>query len=300
MQKSKYLVASERDLQWGLTVSTIGREEIEPFEHYPTRGHASGYFFNTDNGRTLQEYQLLYIIEGEGTFSSTHVKEASIKEGDVFFLFPGEWHTYKPLPSVGWKSYWIGFRGHNMDARVKAGFLSPDKPIYHIGRSVELTYLYEMAMRTAEEEQAYTQQLLAGIVNHLIGLVYSLERNLILEKQGANVILVDKARLVIRQNLETDITMQEVASQLGTSYSNFRRLFREHAGVSPVQYQQDLRLQRACELVAYSSLAIKEIAFRLHFESPDYFSTKFKKKTGYTPREYRNLALQRPIEKFSL
>jgi hypothetical protein len=42
MQTSKYMLASERDKQWGLTVTTMGYEEIGPGEEYPTRGHADG------------------------------------------------------------------------------------------------------------------------------------------------------------------------------------------------------------------------------------------------------------------
>ena len=56
MQKSKYLLANDRDLLWGLTVSTIGREEILPGDPYPTRGHADGYYFNIEKGRILNEY----------------------------------------------------------------------------------------------------------------------------------------------------------------------------------------------------------------------------------------------------
>ena len=46
MQKSKYLVTNDRDEKWGLTVSTIGYEEIIPGDSYPTKGHADGYYFN--------------------------------------------------------------------------------------------------------------------------------------------------------------------------------------------------------------------------------------------------------------
>ena len=66
----------------------------------------------------LNEYQLLYNPEGEGIFSSNSVKEARLREGGMFLLFPGEWHTCHPLGDKGWKSYWIGFKGLNMDDRV--------------------------------------------------------------------------------------------------------------------------------------------------------------------------------------
>ena len=287
MQNSKYLVANERDALWGLTVSTVGYDELLPGEPYPTKGHAGGYYFDISKGRTLDEYQMLYLTEGEGIFSSEHVKEQTIKTGDIFLLFPGEWHTYHPLPDSNWKSFWIGYKGKNMDDRVKYGFLSPEKPVYHVGFSAEIIHLYEMAMEVAQKEEAYSQQTLAGIVNNLIGVMYSRERNIILSRDMAKVDIMSKAKLIIRDKLEDRTTIQEIAEQLGMGYSNFRKLFKEFTGVSPALYQQELRLQKAKELLSTTNISIKEIAYRLHFESPDYFSSKFKTKTGYKPSEYR-------------
>lgn len=287
MQTSKYLVANDRDAQWGLTVNTVGYEEIKPGDDYPTRGHADGYYFDVNKGRILNEYQLLYLTEGEGTFHSASVKSARIKEGDIFLLFPGEWHSYNPTPSIGWKSYWIGFKGKNMDDRIQAGFLSPQKPIYHIGYSSDVVYLYKEAYKTAVQEAAYSQQLLAGIVNHLIGLMYSLERNNILGRDAERVQLVNKVRLRIRESLESSLTIQQIATELGISYSNLRKLFKEYTGIAPAMYQQDLRLQRAKELLATTNISIKEIAYKLNFDSPDYFSSKFKIKTGIKPSDFR-------------
>lgn len=288
MQTSKYLIASERDAEWGLTVSTVGWEEITPGETYPTKGHADGYYFDLTKGRELSEYQLLYQPEGEGIFRSAHVPETRIKAGDFFLLFPGEWHTYHPLVDKGWRSFWIGFKGKNIDDRVKAGFLSPEHPIYHVGYSNEVLHLYEDAYRVAVEEAAYVQQTLAGFVNHLIGLMYSLQRNIILSKNSAQVDMINRARQRIRESLESNLTIQEIADELGTSYSSFRKLFKEFTGVAPAMYQQDLRLQRAKELLSTTDESIKRIAYRLNFDSPDYFSSKFKIKTGVTPSAFRD------------
>lgn len=289
MQISKYLVVNPRDVQWGLTVNTVGYEEIGVADTYPTRGHADGYYFDIDKGRVLNEYQLLYITEGEGVFNSAHAKDVPLKAGDLFLLFPGEWHTYYPTGKHGWKSYWIGFKGKNVDDRVKAGFLSVDKPIYHVGFSADIIRLYEEAYKRAQEEAPYLQQILAGIVNHLVGLMYALERSMELSKDHTRVDMINLARLRIRESLEVDLTIQQIAEDLGVSYSNFRKLFKEFTGISPALYQQDLRLQRAKELLATTSLSIKEIAYRLRFESPDYFSSKFKIKTGKKPSEFRNM-----------
>ena len=287
MQTSKYMLANDRDALWGLTVSTVGYEEIAPGDPYPTRGHADGYYFELEKGRVLNEYQLLYITEGYGTFRSTTAGEVPLHEGDLFLLFPGEWHSYHPAPQRGWKKYWIGFRGRNIDDRVRAGFLSPRKPVYHVGFSSEIVRLYRSAYDSAMAEAAYSQQLLAGIVNHLIGMMYSLERNIELNKNQAHVDMVNRARLRIRESLESALTIQQVAEEMGVSYSNFRKLFKEFTGLSPATYQQDLRIQRAKELLSTSQLSVKEIAYRLNFDSPDYFSAKFKAKTGRRPSELR-------------
>ena len=288
MQTSRYMLASERDLLWGLTVSTVGYEEIAPGDPYPTKGHADGYYFHLESGRILNEYQLLYNPEGEGWFESTHQPRVRLKAGDMFLLFPGEWHTYHPDPRTGWKSRWIGFKGKNMDDRVKAGFLSPEKPIYHVGYSAVIETLYKRAYEAAVEEAAYSQQEMAGIVNNLIGKMYSLERNIELGKNQTHVRMVTKARLLIRESLESDLTIQQLAETLGISYSNFRKLFKEYTGISPATYQQDLRIQRAKELLTTTDLSIKEIAYRLNFESPDYFSSKFKAKIGAKPSDLRS------------
>ena len=174
-----------------------------------------------------------------------------------------------------------------MDDRVEHGFLSPEKPVYHVGYCPEIISLYESAMQVAKREEAYSQQSLAGIVNNLIGTMYARERNIILSRDQDKVDIINKARLMIRERLESRITIQEIADQLGMGYSNFRKLFKEFTGISPALYQQELRLQRARELLSSTPISIKEIAYRLNFDSPDYFSSKFKAKVGCKPSEYR-------------
>jgi AraC-like DNA-binding protein len=156
-----------------------------------------------------------------------------------------------------------------------------------VGYSSVIEELYRSAYKQAVEEAAYSQQVMAGLVNHLIGMMYSLERNIELSKNQQQVDMINRARLRIRQSLESDLTIQHVAEEMGVSYSNFRKLFKEFTGLSPATYQQELRLQRAKELLSTTDLTVKEIAYRLNFESPDYFSAKFKSKMGCKPSEIK-------------
>jgi AraC-like DNA-binding protein len=156
-----------------------------------------------------------------------------------------------------------------------------------VGFSSEIVHLYDEAFSKAKEEAAYSQQTLAGIVNHLVGLMYSLERNIILNKDYNYADIMNRARLRIRESLESNLTIQKIAEELGIGYSNFRKLFKEYTGVAPAMYQQELRLQRAKEMLSTTNISIKEIAYRLNFDSPDYFSAKFKIKTGRKPSDFR-------------
>jgi AraC-like DNA-binding protein len=64
-------------------------------------------------------------------------------------------------------------------------------------------------------------------------------------------------------------------------------MFKHYIGLSPIQYQMQLRIQRACRMLSYSGRSNKEIAFDLGFESNSYFTKVFKKKMGQTPQSYR-------------
>ena len=130
MDPIKYIAQNRRDRDWGLTVCSVGHQRISPGEDYPPRKHNQEYMFDPAQGRILPEYQLLYIVEGKGIFRTGSAGDMKVAAGDMFIIFPGEWHSYMPDPDTGWNEYWIGFQGVNIDHRVETGFFSPASPLY--------------------------------------------------------------------------------------------------------------------------------------------------------------------------
>ncbi len=288
MKSMHYIPENVKDAQWGLSIRTTGYEEIGPGRDYPTPGHAMGYHFSPEKGRILQEYQLLYVVEGEGELCTRSKGKIKLRAGSMFLLFPNEWHTYQPERKTGWKLFWIGFRGNQMDQRVENGFFCTQHPHFQVGYNGELIRLYHQAIEVAAQEKACFQQLLAGIVNQLLGFMYYIEQNQLFEKDRTSIQRIDRARSYMREKLEENLSVPQVAVQVGMGYSDFRKRFKEYTGFSPSQYYLNLRLQHAKELLSMSTLSVKEIAYRLQFQSPDYFSTLFKKKTGLKPSEFRS------------
>lgn len=288
MESIKYLLANERDQQWGLSVSSIGTERFGPGDAYPSERHSGSYLFRADCGRIFDEYQLVYISEGEGYFESASVPRTKIAAGTMFLLFPGEWHTFSPDATTGWTQYWIGFRGANIDLRVENRFLSKKTPIFEVGINDMIIRLYNEAIEAAREEISCFQLLLAGIVNHLLGLTYVLDHNRRFEETNTGVAdKIQKAKVLMLESLYEAVGLQEIARRVGMSYSSFRQHFREYTGNAPASYLRKLRLERAMELLTRTTMTVKEIAYTLNFPSPDYFSMQFKKAFGRSPSDYR-------------
>ena len=283
----QYLTESERDVRWGLSVCSVGFQSVAPGDPYPPRYHAENYLFTPANGRVLQEYQLLYVTRGRGTLKTAHGGEHEIQAGTMFLIFPDEWHTYQPAADTGWDEYWIGFTGPNIDHRVAAGFLSAEHPVYRVGQLDTAVGLYREAIQVAARQEAYFQQLLCGIVNHLLGLMFTTSINMDYAHESEVPDLISRARSYMQEHIERDVSMPKVASALNVSYTTFRRLFKHYTGLAPSQYFINLRLHRAKQLLRSTDESIKEISYRLHFENPEYFATLFKKRTGMRPSEFR-------------
>jgi AraC-like DNA-binding protein len=283
------MVTSEEDELWGLTVTTVGHQQIEENDTYPPKNHPSGYYFNPEKGRILNEFQLLYITDGNGvfTFGSNCPQTCFITEGKMFFLMPGVWHTYKPIEKSGWNEYWIGFKGDIINKIVEEGFFLNRPPVFNIGLNERIVDLYHKAMEIANEERAGYQQALSGIVMHILGLMYYRDKTRDFEDENL-IQKMNKAKVIMRESVYKSITPEDIAKNLNISYSGFRRAFKEFTGTSPSKYMVELKLNEAKLLLSTSSQSVKEIAYSLNYENPDYFPVFFKKRTGLTPVEYRN------------
>lgn len=284
----KYLLVNEKDKKFGLTINTVGFQPIAPNTIYPSAEHPKSYYFNPEKGRILSEYQFVYISKGKGTFKSESTKKTNISKGQAIILFPGQWHTYCPLKETGWNEYYIGFEGDIIDNIVNNGFILPSNQVLNVGVNEDLVNLFATAIRVAKEDKTAIQQNLAGIVFNILGSILSLAQNKNFEtKESAQKI--ERAKVIMLENIHKDINIQEIANNLGISYSLFRKEFKEYTGYAPSQYFQELKLRKAKELLAETNLSVKEISYELNFNSYEYFLSFFKKKVGVTPIEYRNL-----------
>ena len=86
----KYLTIGPLDEHWGIFTTTVGQQHVKPQSNYPALKHPDTYCFKPQLGRTLNEYQLVYIHEGKGYFESASIKRREVKAGTIILLFPDE------------------------------------------------------------------------------------------------------------------------------------------------------------------------------------------------------------------
>jgi len=283
----RYITSHEFENLWNLKVNTVGFESISALASYPTVGHPQEYSFNFEQGRILQEFQLVYITKGKGRFVSRNCPMRPISEGSVFFLFPGEWHSYEPDKEKGWESYWLGFDGLQAAKLLESKLISPENPVVEIGYDEEIVNLCYKILEICKSERPGFQQFLSGMLVHLLAYFLYREKN---KSWSDKEVLtkMEKARLIMREKFSTSISPEDIARMLNMSYTWFRRMFKQYTGLAPSQYLIQLKIQKAKELLTISDMPVKEIAIELGCESIDYFSTQFRKQTGMSATQFRS------------
>ena len=86
---------------------------------------------------------------------------------------------------------------------------------------------------------------------------------------------------------QEDISLNRVAQTVGMSPNHFSSIFSQELGTTFIEYLIGKRMERAKELLRTTQLRSSEVAYRVGYRDPHYFSSTFKKIQGMTPREYR-------------
>ena len=99
---------------------------------------------------------------------------------------------------------------------------------------------------------------------------------------------IQLARTILDENFDKHITIPELARQAGINEAKLKKGFRELFAQSIHSYLMQMRLQKASQLLLTTDLSITDITYHIGYSHVTHFSTLFKKKTGFSPTEWRN------------
>ncbi|WP_089666426.1 AraC family transcriptional regulator [Gramella sp. MAR_2010_147] len=123
------------------------------------------------------------------------------------------------------------------------------------------------------------------------------------EKVGFEIIQDRNERLIntiksflIEEVYSNDPSNEKLSSiltrELNYDYSHITHIFSESEGQSIQKFYNAIRIERVKELLNYDENSIAMIADTLGYSTPAYLSTSFKKATGFTPSEYKNMQIK--------
>lgn len=286
----KYLNKSSIEEKWGIYVTTAGYSRIEPHADYPNEEHPPSHHLTWNRGRILDDFYIIFISRGKGTYASALTEPTELAAGICFFLYPGVLHRYKPDPKIGWEEYWVGFNGFYVQQLMNNGFFDRQNPFVNLGINPDVLLLFRELISLIQASLPGYHQQIAGVTLQILGLINTISQHQDYNNDPVGK-LISKAKFIIQESFENNLDMEQLARELPMGYSSFRKAFKRIAGESPNQYHLNLRLERAKKLLVTTILNISEIADQTGFESVFYFSKLFKKKNGRSPNAYRKDAL---------
>jgi len=281
----RYLTYSEEDERWEMVCTDAGYTEVPPYTIYPPNkeGHPR-MFQRVAVGRTLNEYQMIYVTKGEGIFE-TMGSRYEVKPGSVITVFPGIRHFYKPVYEVGWMEYWVGFKGAHFELLRERGFLNPQQPFLEIGLQNDILDLYSEIIEEVRDQKPLYQIVASAKILSLIAEVNACARRRAQTSHAAQI--VEAAKFIMAEKIYGHIDISSIASQLGISVSRLNDIFKTYTSMTPYQYYIHIKIHAAKSLLEQGELSVKEVAYRLGFEDQYHFSRLFKQKTGIAPSQWR-------------
>ena len=107
---------------------------------------------------------------------------------------------------------------------------------------------------------------------------------------------IKKALRIIQQEYNSDLALEDVAERVYMAHTYFSHMFKKHIGRGFVEYLNDLRIEKAKQLLRNRQLKVSEIAVLTGFNDLNYFCRVFKKRTGFTPSVFADGENQNNIQ----
>jgi AraC-like DNA-binding protein len=293
-----YLPVNDQAMKWGIYVTGAGRSVIHPGETSLPRGHPLLYHFEWRRGRTLPEFQLILISDGQGIFESKLTGEIKVKSGSVFLLFPGIWHRYRWDPNTGWTARWISFNGEISHRLMNLHILSPEKFIWTVRDPQQLIRSFDRILENIHAHPSQNSILLSLRTMSLLAEAIEQDQNRSLSQGDVSNLeldhiddpLVTRAMEMIWTYSHRVLSVERLAQSLSVTRRTLDRRFRAALNRSILEEINNCRLSRAKRLLKETDLPVKTIAHIAGFSTAERMRITFIQQEQTAPRDYRRAA----------
>ena len=275
----------------GQRMLVLPRPRVREFLDQPGTNHLvvtdCGYFPEAQShGRTrntpLGQAVVMVCANGKG-WCETAAGRFEVETGQVVVLPPGHPHSYGADADDPWTLWWLHVAGPELPAFCAGAGMTIDAPVRKPANLYPLVTLLTEVVQWMERD-ATSQSLLAaaGAAWHLLTLLAA-DRT----TSDSSTDVIDQAAAYLRAHISEHISVAELSAMARLSSSHFNALFKKHIGYPVLQYQTQLRMARAREMLDTTGLPIATIADTVGYPDAFYFTRQFRQVHGVTPRDYR-------------
>ncbi len=241
---------------------------------------------------TRSHYLMHVILRGEGSF---HVSGNTyhLKGGDAFLIRPDESTYYIASRADPWEYTWVAFGGNDAGAILKTCGLTGEKPIFNGSEMLFMQDKRDIVQRLSGSminlQNSYNDPDGSSFLSlSYLYQVFGYMQRCNGKKKGIySGSYLQKACDYIEQNFSYQIKIQDVARSVGIDRTYLYRLFQENYQISPQEYLIKYRTKTAENMLIHTNLSVTEIAYSCGFHDSASFCKTFKKRSGYTPLNYR-------------
>ena len=239
-------------------------------------------------------YEIFYVEAG----SINHLieqKEQVLYDNDLFFIIPNVYHGFKRFEGVACthRDILIGesllkevctFHSPTLFAEITSTPYIHIKPSRNdIATLNEYISKYYQIRNSNDINKTQLFTMVKLIVSYLLGLLYISNTDRYLTPTNT----IDQLYTHLSLSVYNEQSISEVLDKFHYNKSYLCRIFKEHSGITMMEYVNKIKLERATNLLLYTDIEISRISMQLGFSSESYFFKKFKAQYGVTPLQFR-------------
>jgi len=236
----------------------------------------------------IPDFNKFYLIlEGEG-WLKIGGREYYPKPGQLVMMPSGVQQSYSTISKNTFTKYWCHFSAKVGDINL---FDIINTPYYIDCMDLNrIKTLFADLLQAQNNQQLYARLKEKALLTEVVAyFIENCPREIYAKPEMTSMKKLNGILKYIQEHLNESITVEKLAEQLHFHPNYFSKVFKKYIGTSPVQYIHRKRLEKAKNLLRATELHISEIASEMGFCDIYHFSNSFKKLTGFSPREYRNL-----------
>ncbi|MBO9731494.1 MAG: helix-turn-helix transcriptional regulator [Chitinophaga sp.] len=242
--------------------------------------------------RRLSSYFIVLIESGSITYN-IDLQDFTLTDGHLLFAMPNQLFT-PPAKTDDLKYFKLLF-DENTLALLPQQFpflvnpLNAQTIVLDGAAKERVTTVFGILNQILYSDQHETDtEIILAYINSLLS---ELNSAYFKNKEAVNIVNNNLSKfvefkLVVETHLTEQPSINAIAEKLALSTNSLYRIVKEYAGTSPKDYFINRLMAEAQRKLRYSHISVKELAYELGFNDPDYFSRLFKKSTGKSASDF--------------